>query len=72
MEAKWLPQLQKIHDISDDMMPLLWDIDLFINDANTTDTEKKYTLCEMNVSGISPFPPSCAEFITGALKERFG
>ena len=70
MEEKWLPQLQKIHDISDDMMPLLWDIDLFINDANTINTEEKYTLCEMNVSGISPFPPSCAGFIAKALQAK--
>jgi hypothetical protein len=70
MEEKWLPQLQKIHGISDDMMPLLWDIDLFINDVNTTNTEKKYTLCEMNVSGISPFPPSCAGHIAKALKAK--
>jgi hypothetical protein len=70
MEEKWLPQLQKIHDISEDMMPLLWDIDLFINDTNTKDTENKYTLCEMNVSGISPFPPSCAGHIAKALKAK--
>jgi hypothetical protein len=72
MEEKWLPQLQKIHGISDDMMPLLWDIDLFINDANTANTEEKYTLCEMNVSGVSPFPPSCAGFIAKALKAKLG
>jgi glutathione synthase/RimK-type ligase-like ATP-grasp enzyme len=72
MEEKWLPQLQKIHDISDEMMPLLWDIDLFINDSNTTKTERKYTLCEINVSGISPFPPSCAEHIAEELKKKLG
>jgi len=72
MEEKWIPQLQEIHLISDDMMPLLWDIDLFINDVNAACTEEKYTLCEINVSGVSPFPPSCSAHIAEALKARLG
>lgn len=63
METKWIPELQQIHSIADEMMPLLWDIDLFINDVNTTRTEKKYSLCEINVSCVSPFPPSCIPHI---------
>ena len=70
METKWIPQLQEIHSISDDDMPMLWDIDLFINDVNTTNTEEKYTLCEMNVSCVSPFPPSCVRYIVRELKKR--
>ena len=67
MEAKWVPQLQEIHSISTDVLPLLWDIDLFINDVNTKQTEKKYTLCEINVSCVSPFPPSCVDYIVKSL-----
>ena len=70
METKWIPQLQEIHSISDGLMPLLWDIDLFINDVNTTKTEEKYTLCEINVSCVSPFPPSCVNHIVRELKTR--
>jgi glutathione synthase/RimK-type ligase-like ATP-grasp enzyme len=70
MEAKWIPQIQEIHSISDEMMPLLWDVDLFINDVNTAHTEKKYTLCEINVSCVSPFPPSCVKHIVRELKGR--
>jgi len=69
-EAKWVPQLQKIHSILDESLPLLWDIDFFINDVNAAHTEKKYTLCEMNVSCVSPFPPSCVKFIVDKLKSR--
>jgi hypothetical protein len=72
MEEKWVPQLQRIHSISDESMPLLWDIDLFINDINTTQTERKYALCEINVSCVSPFPPSCVNHIVRELKARFG
>ena len=67
MESKWVPQLQKIHAIPDGQMPLLWDIDLFINDVNNPRTEDKYTLCEINVSCVSPFPPSCIGYIVQAL-----
>jgi hypothetical protein len=71
MESKWVPELQKIHAISDSMMPLLWDVDLFINDINTQHTETKYTLCEINVSCVSPFPESCVPHIVSDLKARF-
>jgi len=70
MNEKWIPQLQEIHSIADEAMPLLWDIDLFINDVNTKQTEEKYTLCEMNVSCVSPFPPSSVRHVVATLKER--
>jgi len=69
MDEKWIPQLQNIHSIPDKLMPLLWDIDLFINDANEKRTEDKYTLCEMNVSCVSPFPPSCISHMVRELKK---
>ena len=70
MEERWVPQLQEIHSISNEMMPLLWDIDLFINDVNTRHIDRKYTLCEINVSCVSPFPPSCVDYIVGELKAK--
>ena len=68
VQDKWIPQLQEIHAIPDENMPLLWDIDLFIEDAALN--EKKYTLCEMNVSCVSPFPPSCVRYIVKALSAK--
>jgi len=70
MEEKWIPQLQEIHSIDDESMPLLWDADFFINDVNTKKIEEKYTLCEINVSCVSPFPPSCVKHIVQALSIR--
>jgi hypothetical protein len=72
MESKWVPQLQQIHSISDQMMPLLWDVDLFINDVNGQHAEGKYTICEINVSCVSPFPPSCVHHVVGELRKRLG
>jgi len=70
MESKWIPQLQEIHSISNEMMPLLWDIDLFINDVNEKEITKKYSLCEINVSCVSPFPPSCIGHVVNQLKMK--
>ena len=70
METTWIPQLQDIHAIDSSMLPLLWDVDLFINDVNCNQAEQKYTLCEINVSCVSPFPPSCARYIAAELKQK--
>ena len=70
LEEKWIRELQKIHSLPDDKMPILWDLDFFINDVNTSDTAKKYSLCEINVSCVSPFPVSCVNHIIDALRER--
>ena len=67
MEKKWIPELQEIHSLAEERMPLLWDIDLFINDVNSKNTESKYTLCEINVSCVSPFPPSCINHVIASL-----
>jgi len=71
MERRWVPELQAIHDIPDKLLPLLWDADFFINDVNTNTTEKKYTLCEINASSVSPFPDSCVQYVVEDLKRRF-
>ncbi|MCL2093599.1 MAG: Cj0069 family protein [Treponema sp.] len=68
MEEKWVPEIMKVHSLDLEHMPLLWDIDLFINDPYTNETAKKYTLCEINVSCVSPFPPSCVRYVVEALK----
>jgi hypothetical protein len=70
MEDKWIPRLQEIHAIPSEAMPLLWDADFFINDVNTKQTASKYTLCEINVSCVSPFPPSCVGYMVEELKTR--
>ena len=70
METKWIPQLLEVHSVSDELLPLLWDIDLFINDANAARAKDKYTLCEINVSCVSPFPPSSVKHVVSALQAR--
>ena len=69
METKWIPQLKEIHSIPEEKVPLLWDFDFFINDVNEQNTEKKYTLCEINVSCVHVYPQYIPHFVD-ELKAR--
>jgi hypothetical protein len=68
MESHWVPEMQEIHSLPDSLLPLLWDADFFINDVNSKLPEKKYTLCEINTSSVSPFPESCISHVVAELK----
>ncbi len=70
MENKWVHQLQKSLSITQSMMPVIWDADFFINDINKPNVEAKYTICEINVSCVSPFPPSAIKFIVNEVRDR--
>lgn len=70
MENKWVPELQKSLDISNERMPVIWDADFFINSTNRATAVGKYTLCEINVSCVSPFPPSAIPFIVDEVRSR--
>ena len=70
MEKNWVPQLQEKLSIADNMMPVIWDADFFINDPGTKITEGKYSLCEINLSCVSPFPPSAIKFIVNEVRDR--
>jgi hypothetical protein len=70
MQNEWVPQLQKKLSIAESMMPIIWDADFFINKPNSRKANKKYTLCEINVSCVSPFPPSAIKFIVDEVKTK--
>ncbi|MFI5406687.1 MAG: Cj0069 family protein [Nitrososphaerales archaeon] len=70
MENKWVPQLQEILSIKQNQLPVIWDADFFINDTNTSNIAGKYSLCEINVSCVSPFPPSAIKFIVKEVRNR--
>lgn len=70
MEKDWIPQLQKVLDIPENKLPVIWDADFFINDPCGFVNEKKYELCEINVSCVSPFPPSSINFIVETVRSR--
>ncbi len=70
MENKWAPQLQQITGVKIEMMPVIWDADFFINNINTEKTNEKYTLCEINVSCVSPFPESCIPYMVEEVRRK--
>ncbi|HET6995043.1 MAG TPA: Cj0069 family protein [Chitinophagaceae bacterium] len=70
MEKKWVGQLQKSLSIADNMMPVIWDADFFINNPGANDPAGKYMLCEINVSCVSPFPPSAIKFMVEDVTNR--
>ncbi|MFN0212966.1 MAG: Cj0069 family protein [Saprospiraceae bacterium] len=70
METSWVAQLQEITAIENEKMPIIWDADFFINKINTENTREKYTLCEINVSCVSPFPESSIPYIIEAVSNK--
>jgi len=69
MQNEWIPELQSRLSIPGKMMPVIWDADFFIN-AIDLPASKKYSLCEINVSCVSPFPPSAVKYMAAEMKKR--
>ena len=72
MEENWVQELQELTGVRNEMLPVIWDADFFINEINTQNTDKKYSLCEINVSCVSPFPESSIPYIAEEVKKRIG
>jgi hypothetical protein len=70
MENKWVPQFLQITGTDKEMMPVIWDADFFINSINTEKTNEKYTLCEINVSCVSPFPESAIPYMVEEVRKK--
>jgi hypothetical protein len=70
MENNWVPRLQEIAGVKSEMLPVIWDADFFINKVNIENTGKKYSLCEINTSCVSPFPESSIPYIVEEVRKR--
>jgi hypothetical protein len=70
MEDQWVPELLEKLSIAKRMLPVIWDADFFINGPDGNIVETKYTLCEINVSCVSPFPPSAIKFLVNEVRNR--
>jgi hypothetical protein len=69
LETQWIEQLRRRVGVSRDGLPLLWDCDFMFGEP-TADQHQRYVLCEINVSSVSPFPPSSIEPLVAAVKQR--
>jgi len=68
MEDQWIDQLTVETDLSPDKLPVIWDADFFIN-SMVPHVAGRYTLCEINVSSVSPFPESAIPVIVDEIRK---
>jgi hypothetical protein len=71
LESDWVSLLCKRVGLERDRMPLLWDCDFLLGETTDGDPER-YVLCEINVSSVSPFPPSTVAPLVLAMERRLG
>ena len=57
LEGGWIELLRRQVGVPRERLPMLWDCDFMLGEAEDRETER-YVLCEVNVSSVSPFPPS--------------
>lgn len=69
LETQWIAQLQQRLGLTREALPMLWDCDFLLGEA-TVDQPERFVLCEVNVSSVSPFPPSSIEPLVAAVKAR--
>jgi hypothetical protein len=71
LETHWLGLLCACTGVPASQLPLLWDCDFMLGTPSATDPDP-YVLCEINVSSVSPFPPSAIAPLVAALQARLG
>jgi hypothetical protein len=69
LELNWITLLRERVGLTRDQLPLLWDCDFMFGEHAVGEPER-YVLCEVNVSSVSPFPPSAIEPLVAAAKAR--
>ena len=67
LESSWVRLLCTHTGLPQDKLPLLWDCDFMLGES-TTDGQQQFVLCEVNVSSVSPFPPSSIAPLVAAVR----
>ena len=67
LETEWVEQLRTRVGLPRDRLPLLWDCDFMLGEPDAAGD--RYVLCEVNVSSVSPFPPSSIPVIVEAVQQ---
>lgn len=71
LEGGWVAQLCERVGLDRERLPLLWDCDFIGGDPRPGERER-FVLCEINVSSVAPYPPSCVDPLVQALRRRLG
>jgi hypothetical protein len=69
LETEWIALLRSRVGLPRERLPLLWDCDFLLGEHAAGEAER-YVLCEINVSSVSPFPPSAIALIMAAVQAR--
>jgi hypothetical protein len=69
LESQWIELLRERVGVARERLPLLWDCDFMLGDCAAGEPER-YVLCEVNVSSVSPFPPSAIPAVVDAVRAR--
>lgn len=71
LEGGWIDQLCEKVGLRKVRLPLLWDCDFMFGEALES-SDQRFVLCEVNVSSVSPYPPSVVLPLVRAAKCRIG
>jgi hypothetical protein len=69
LETQWITQLREAVGLPRERLPLLWDCDFMLGEP-AADGSDRFVLCEINVSSVSPFPPSAVAPFVAAVQAR--
>jgi hypothetical protein len=73
LESEWVPQMQRLLDLTAHQLPVIWDAD-FLLGPKTATGEDTYVLCEINASSTFAFPehamPGVAEAALAQIAGR--
>ncbi|MBG9390570.1 Cj0069 family protein [Caenimonas sp. DR4.4] len=68
LESGWVELLRERVGLARERLPLLWDCDFLLGEPDAQ--VERYVLCEINVSSVSPFPPSAIPLIVSAVQAQ--
>jgi hypothetical protein len=69
LEGGWIELLRQRVGLAHEQLPMLWDCDFMFGEP-TPEQPERYVLCEINVSSVSPFPPSAIGPLVSAVKDQ--
>lgn len=67
--AGWIELLRQRVGLEGEQLPMLWDCDFMFGEREPGGPER-YVLCEVNVSSVSPFPPSAIGPLVASITVR--
>jgi hypothetical protein len=68
LESEWVTLLRERVGVARDRLPLLWDCDFMLGERTAETQGERFVLCEVNVSSVSPFPPSSIAPLVEAVR----